>query len=189
MEMELYSGRFVDVTNLTVDDICWEDIITPLVRQCRYGNHSQVFYSVAHHLVLGYEMARWLGFRPEHRRYFLMHDLHEAYVMDVPRPLKAKLKNYDAIEAHAERVVREWLDYPEPSTHAAHMVHRLDLEMLYWEGQYVMHNTQDWAAKFRQFDTDFSRMEHQFRHPDQDIAFTLSQILHQEFGGVGDGDH
>jgi hypothetical protein len=83
-----YSGQLVDVTNLKVEEIQPEDIAFGLARECRFGNHTKKFYSVAEHsiwcLIQGqvlYPKDTALHFR------LLMHDAHEAYLGDWCTPI------------------------------------------------------------------------------------------------------
>ena len=69
------------------------DIAHSLAMQCRYGGHCRDFYSVAEHSVY---VSRLVP--PQHALVALLHDATEAYVSDVPRPLKPYLTNYDEIE-------------------------------------------------------------------------------------------
>lgn len=72
------------------------DIAHSLSLQCRYAGHCRKFYSVAEHSVhvsthlrdFGKEVALW----------GLLHDAAEAYVVDVPRPLKRFLSGYAQAE-------------------------------------------------------------------------------------------
>lgn len=70
-----------------------DDIAHALSLLCRYGGHVDRFYSVAEHCVL---MSQAVA--PEHALAALLHDATEAYVVDVPRPLKRQLAGYVAIE-------------------------------------------------------------------------------------------
>lgn len=76
------------------EDIRLEDIAHALSNLCRFGGHTNEFYSVAQHSVL----VSWQT--PEHPREALLHDATEAYLVDVPRPIKGHLAGYAEIEAH-----------------------------------------------------------------------------------------
>jgi len=75
------------------EDVHLDDIVHALSHLCRYGGHCRKFYSVLEHSVLVSMVVP-----TEHARDALGHDFTEAYVVDVPRPLKRALKDYAAIE-------------------------------------------------------------------------------------------
>lgn len=94
------------------EDIHIESIAHALSMQCRYGGHVRHFYSVAEHCVL---LAMWAP--AEAKRWALLHDASEAYLVDVPRPVKAYLTGYAAAEARlmAAVVDRFGLEPGEPA--------------------------------------------------------------------------
>lgn len=77
------SGRKVDPLDLCVEDICIEDIAHSLAHLCRFTGHVKEFYSVAQHSV--YVSHRCA---PQDALFGLLHDASEAYLTDIPRPLK-----------------------------------------------------------------------------------------------------
>lgn len=92
--MQTYSGRRFYPLDPRADELADEDIAHALSLLCRYGGHVERFYSVAEHCVL---MSEWVD--PAHALAALLHDATEAYVVDVPRPLKRQLPAYRDIEA------------------------------------------------------------------------------------------
>ena len=93
-----------------------EDIAVALSRDCRYAGHCKRFYSVAEHSVLMTRVARLNGFNKRDQRTTLLHDASEAYLRDIPRPLKRGLQNYRDIEARLMEVIAERyeIDWPIP---------------------------------------------------------------------------
>jgi uncharacterized protein len=80
------------------------DIAHALARLCRWGGHTSEFYSVAEHSV-----RVSLACAPEDALWGLLHDASEAYLLDLPRPLKyvAGLEDYRAAEARLQRHIYE----------------------------------------------------------------------------------
>lgn len=101
--MQTYTGlafRFPP----TPDMISVIDIAHALSMQCRYNGHCRRFYSVAEHSVL---MARWFLDRdqPDLARAALFHDAGEAYVSDVPRPLKPHVPAFQVLSDAVDEVI------------------------------------------------------------------------------------
>lgn len=69
-----------------VDDVAIDDIAHHLSNLCRFTGAVRAFYSVAQHSVLVSMAMATAG--PVASLYGLLHDASEAYLMDLPRPLK-----------------------------------------------------------------------------------------------------
>lgn len=96
--MQTHTGRQYWPADPRPEDVDIIDIAEALSKQCRYGGHCLKFYSVAEHCVL---MAHYLNDRGADRATCfaaLMHDASEAYLVDVPRPIKGRLAGYSEIE-------------------------------------------------------------------------------------------
>jgi hypothetical protein len=91
--IQTFSGRAFHLKEPRVDDIDILDIAHSLAHQCRYGGHSRRFYSVAEHCILLSQVAS-----VPNKFAALMHDASEAYLLDIPRPLKPLLTGYQDIE-------------------------------------------------------------------------------------------
>jgi 5'-deoxynucleotidase YfbR-like HD superfamily hydrolase len=93
MYLSTYTGHCIDLLNMTSDDVKIMDIAHSLSQQCRFAGHTHQFYSVAQHSV---RVALAL---PRHLQLTgLLHDAAEAYVVDLPRPIKQLLPDYRILE-------------------------------------------------------------------------------------------
>lgn len=91
--IQTYSGGAFYPFDPRPEDVHITDIAHALSQLCRYGGHSRVFYSVAQHSVLVSQHAP-----APHKLWALLHDASEAYLVDVPRPIKRALPDYRAAE-------------------------------------------------------------------------------------------
>lgn len=109
--IQTFTGKAFYPLDARPEEIDIRDIAHALSMQCRYGGHTRFFYSVAEHcLHLSYMVP------PDVALEALMHDAAEAYLVDVPRPVKKALLEYRTIEAGLERVIASALGlrYPWP---------------------------------------------------------------------------
>lgn len=103
--LQTFTGRQFWPLDPDVEQIDIADIAHALSMQCRFGGHCLRFYSVAEHSV---HVARFLarfGEDPETQLWGLLHDAAEAYVVDLPRPLKRSLPEYERTEARLLRAI------------------------------------------------------------------------------------
>lgn len=100
--MQTFTGRAFYPLDPRAEDVDPVDIAHALSMLCRYGGHTQRFYSVAEHCVL---MSRKVA--PEHALAALLHDATEAYVGDVIRPIKHSLPDYCTIEDRVALAIAE----------------------------------------------------------------------------------
>jgi uncharacterized protein len=138
--MQTYTGKAWYPMTPRSKDVDIEDIAHALSHLCRYGGHCRRFYSVAEHSVLVSRLVR-----PEHALLGLMHDASEAYVVDVPRPLKVHLGNYHDMESRAWIAIalRFDLPYEMPAD-----VHRADIDACFIErGQLMAPVRHAWMDK------------------------------------------
>jgi len=86
------------------------DIARALANQCRFGGHSRVFYSVAQHSVIVSRVVEARGGDIEDVFAALMHDASEAYLGDMPHPIKHRSPlgaAFREAEAGLEATIRE----------------------------------------------------------------------------------
>lgn len=78
------------------------DIALALGRMPRYAGHTDRPYSVAQHSMMVADLVR-----PELRLQALIHDASEAYLIDLPSPIKGHFPEYKDIEARADAAIYE----------------------------------------------------------------------------------
>lgn len=104
-----FNGDFFDF--LAPEDFNYdiETIAHSLSNICRYGGHSSRFYSVAEHSILVSKLVP-----PEFGLCGLLHDASEAFVGDMPSPLKALCPDYRRIENRVHEAIAQFYDIPYP---------------------------------------------------------------------------
>lgn len=107
--IQTYTGRKVWPLSLRSEDVCIEDIAHSLSNLCRFTGHVKSFYSVAQHSVL---VSFYCD--PEDALWGLLHDATEAYLIDLPRPLKRHpdFAFYRSAEDDATKVLAEVFGLP-----------------------------------------------------------------------------
>lgn len=124
------SGQYVNVFEPNPDTLLILDIAHALSHQCRFGGHLPRFYSVAQHSLLCYLIAN------EEAKYdALMHDASEAYLLDMPKPIKLELPDYNLIEDNLMKVLAKKFNFNYPKSEE---VERVDIHLLKWEWETIM---------------------------------------------------
>lgn len=90
-EVETHSGRYVDCAHPLAETLTLDDIAHALSQACRYGGHCDPYYSVAEHAVFVSRRLERRGYSKAFQLAGLHHDDAEAYLGDIPRPLKPLL--------------------------------------------------------------------------------------------------
>lgn len=118
------SGKRVDVLQPDYRQIDIADIAHSLSMLCRFNGHGLKFYSVAEHCVhVSHEIA------PDLALVGLLHDAAEAYIGDIPSPLKRHLPDFKAYETKMEAAIGEAFSIPPQLFHIAELK-RADLQIL-----------------------------------------------------------
>jgi hypothetical protein len=86
--LQTVSGRWVNPFDPDPAQLDPGDIARALANQCRFGGHCRAFYSVAQHSVIVSRLVEDRGGDAEDAFAALMHDATEAYLGDMPHPLK-----------------------------------------------------------------------------------------------------
>lgn len=87
--IETHTGRSFRPLAPVAADIDIRDIAHALSHQCRFSGHVIVHYSVAEHSVRVAELLERWGLPRWVQLWGLLHDASEAYLVDIPSPLKS----------------------------------------------------------------------------------------------------
>jgi hypothetical protein len=107
--LQTVSGRWVNPFDPDPNQLDAGDIARALANQCRFGGHSRVFYSVAQHSVILSDLVEQRGGDVEDAFAALMHDATEAYLGDMPHPIKHRSTlgaAFKEAEDHLGRAIR-----------------------------------------------------------------------------------
>jgi hypothetical protein len=134
--VQVWSGKRFYPLDPRPEEVNIMDIAHALAMKCRYGGHCSEFYSLAEHSVLMSQKAS-----PENALWALLHDAGEAYLADVPRPVKPNLPGWKTLEADVMAAVCTKFGLPlaEPAE-----VKALDTAILRDEKERLMRGGEDW---------------------------------------------
>jgi hypothetical protein len=149
--MQTYTGIPFDLTKISAELIHLKDITVALSRQPRFGGHTTETYSVAQHSVLVSEMVRANGGSDEQILAALLHDAHEAYLGDIPSPIKWVLgdsyEGFRKLEQQVDQAVANAFGIDAALFHGE-LVKHADVSALWWEKQDLMsdvtHDGYEW---------------------------------------------
>ncbi len=133
-----YSKTEVNPFNIQPEDINIEDIAHSLSMMTRANGHFKHFYSVAQHSINCAMEAKSRGLSKSIQLACLLHDAAEAYIADVPRPVKNKLIGYDKIEKKISDVVYSKFDLKELTDNEHKVIKEIDDALLYYEFKELM---------------------------------------------------
>jgi hypothetical protein len=136
--IETFTGKRFYPFAPRVEDVDIIDIAHALSNICRFGGHSRPFYSVAEHCVIlsTCEEAKGSGLQME----LLLHDASEAYIGDVPAPIRKGIKEFEDVDNSISGVIARkfclMVDMP--------LVCELDQRILTTEAIMLKVRWQDW---------------------------------------------
>ena len=112
--IQTYGGTKFDPLRPHPSGVHLRDIAHALSLKCRFGGHCTRFYSVAEHSVyVAWEVLRRKqaqtrpvrGLLKDTGLKALLHDAAEAYLADIPRPVKPALQGWHTVETRVERTI------------------------------------------------------------------------------------
>jgi hypothetical protein len=142
--IQTVSGRRVNPFALAPSDIDIDDIAQALANQCRFGGHCRRFYSVAQHSCLVGDLVSAAGGDVTAGLWALLHDAPEAYLSDLPHPLKHFSefgRLYREAEDRLEQAIAEHFGLPRDPPAA---VRDADRALLAAERRALMADSWEW---------------------------------------------
>jgi hypothetical protein len=130
-----FSGKRFHYLDPQQAEIDINDISHALSLTCRFGGHCNQFYSVAEHSV------RVCNIFPSNPLAGLLHDAHEAYLHDIPRPIKKDMPIYSQIADKIQKVIE--MKYAVGSVKLKDLSIADDI-LLATEARDLLMNTKDW---------------------------------------------
>lgn len=112
--IQTFTGKHFYPMSPRVEDIDIADVAHSLSLQCRFNGHCREFYSVAEHSV---RVSRVLPVERGLALWGLLHDAAEAYLSDLPRPVKMQVPLFEQAEDRLlEVIVRHFglTEFPMP---------------------------------------------------------------------------
>lgn len=127
-------------------EICLDDIVIALSNKARYGGHTYRPLFVAQHCCIVAWLLREFGFTSQHlQRIALLHDAAEAYLVDVPSPIKRlyHLEKYVRLENEWQERIYSHFGINDYAKHAE-LIKRFDMMSRLIEGRILNINMADW---------------------------------------------
>lgn len=144
--IQTYSGRQFHPLDPSADEIDIVDIAHALSNVCRFNGHCARHYSVAEHSIHVALHVAWDDEPTERTTVLaaLLHDASEAYLCDIPKPLKTTqaMAPYRAMESKVEFIIAAKFGLPDPMPD---IIKRHDLRALATEYRDLVPNKiHDW---------------------------------------------
>lgn len=144
--IQTYKGEAFDPKNGKITDISIDDISHALSNLCRYAGHCRKFYSVAEHSVLVSRIIKELWPKDLDSQWAgLLHDATEAYVGDVPTPIKVLLPKYELMEDQlADKIAKRFKISKSKTVQTR--VKTADIVALATEAERLFDDVSHWSA-------------------------------------------
>lgn len=113
-----YTGQLFYPLDPRVEEVRLLDVVQGLTLKCRWSSQCKKFYSVAEHSIRVANVARVLAAEDgvegdeltKIYQHGILHDAHEAYIVDMPSPIKAHIPGWKDMEKSIQKVIMEFFD-------------------------------------------------------------------------------
>lgn len=137
--IETYTGRNFYFLEPSAEQIDIRDIAHALANTCRYNGHCNKFYSVAEHSV-------FVSYLATDALTGLLHDSAEAYICDIPSPIKRYLGEYKKMEDRIMDAIASKFGFDYPFSED---IKDCDAVQLKTEAKYLLRSRGDpWAYMY-----------------------------------------
>ena len=134
-----HSGAKVNIEDPRPETIHMEDIAHALTFLCRGGGNTNIFFPVARHCVYCAQEAIRRGLGPVVALACLLHDASEAYMVDLPKPIKDNLfPEYRVYEGRVLDCVYEKFIGRKLTAKELDLVDEIDHDLLMYDLKYLL---------------------------------------------------
>lgn len=151
-----FSGNRLHFLKPKEDEITIEDIANNLSKNCRYCGNIKEFYSVAEHSVLLAAKVLELTGDTKQALSALLHDATEAYLCDIPRPIKPHLIGYTEMESKLNDVILSKFGVDKPND----LIKYLDCNIVADEASVLFNTIPDWVNDFDYIGIELQLWDH-----------------------------
>lgn len=159
------TGNVISLTEPNEEQITINDIATGLSNACRFNGQLRTWYSVAEHCIHVAELVP-----KEYKLQALLHDATEAYICDIPTPLKRVLgRAYSDVEDRLAAVIGRKFGVELVDLSA--VVRQADRIMVVSERDAFQLRPEKWGPEYEQ----------QVRYPNLTRRYTTPQDAHDAY--------
>ena len=141
-----YTGKHFDPVNPDKNLIDIQDIAHALSLICRGNGHVKTFFSVGQHCVNAAKEATLRGYSDRVILACLIHDAGEAYLSDVPRPVKPSMPEYNQLEDRLLNMIYEKFLGSPLTEEEQRLVKSVDNDLLYYDLKELLNEVLDVPA-------------------------------------------
>lgn len=149
--METFTGILAPVGAMTSDHVSMKDITVSLSRINRFLGHSMGAYSVLEHSWVVSKIVRQRGYSPVVQLAALLHDAKEAYIGDIPTPVKRYFEQempgfaewFEELERNTDAAICQYVGCIKPGDMYHPAVKQADIDLLQVEAWEMMRSRGD----------------------------------------------
>ena len=163
-----FLGKEINLIDIDSSQITLEDIAHGLSYLCRYSGQCRHFYSVGQHSINCLKVSDVFGYDEKLKIYTLLHDASEAYICDIPSPLKRLLPEYKKYEISLQDAIYERFNLEKITPTDKRLVKQVDNIMFSKEWKELM-------------DPNHEDQYTELSIPNLDFTYQSMKIVEEEF--------